>query len=334
MFRSRTLAFGEQVFLTAKYPWTVLVAPAEEMDNMDAFCPIPPFQDVATGTQPFQGMAIRYNLHSNQSNIDRSTQLQAQSYAAIQSQSVPELPEFKCSNTVYPISEGSQHSKTSSGSYDSGIQKLRRLSQEQNLLDSQAVTKSAQHNGNASFPSSRVLDHTNCAVQLKLNADITNKEVLDTINTGAIYSIHRVPAENEMYVVEIVFMTRQGAQKYVDMTRKCEDILIRNQRIVAVWSSNHVGRCEVRGVSRVIKVTGPTRGPNLARCIYLVKKCCWVDIIHQQANIVGKKREVIIEFGSYGGQAEVVYAMLLYSHEFAGHKIEFMRDPCDFPKEN
>ncbi|KAB8290038.1 hypothetical protein EYC80_010364 [Monilinia laxa] len=337
MFRPHTLKFGEHAFLTAKYPWTILVAPAEDINNMDCFCPIAPFQDVPAGAQQFQGMPMQYHSHSNRSSIDQNTQLQVQSYAAIQFQSVPQLPEFKHAKTVYPTPEGSQHSKTTSGSYDSGIKKFPRLSQEKKLLDIQDAIESAQHDDNACLPvgsSSQVLDHMNCAVKLKLNEDITDKEVLDTVHAGAIYSMRRVPVENQMSVVEIVFMTHQGAQKYVDMTRRCEDILIRNQRIVAVWSNNRVELDENRRVSRVIKVTGPIRGPNLTRCIYLVKQCCWVDIIHQQAVIADKNREIVIEFGSYAGQAEVVYATLLSNHEFAGHKIEFMRDPCDVPEED
>ncbi|RAL59683.1 hypothetical protein DID88_000316 [Monilinia fructigena] len=316
MFRSHTLEFGEHAFLTAKYPWTILIAAAKDINRMDGFCPIPPFQDVPAGAQKFQGIPIQHNSHSNQSSFDQNTQLRAQSYAAIQFQSAPVLH----SKTVYLTSEGSQHSQTTSDNYDSGIKKLRRLSQEQDLLDSQVVIESAQNNDNAGLPvgsSSRALDHMNCAVRLKLNEDITDKEVLVQFNPSAVYSMRRVPVENHMSVVEIIFMTRQGAQKYVDMTCRCEGILIRNQRIVADWSNNRVGRCENPIVSRGIKVTDPIRGLNLARCVFLVKQCCWVQIIHQQADIVGKNREIVIEFGSYAGQAEVVYATLFSNHEFA-----------------
>ncbi|QSZ35706.1 hypothetical protein DSL72_006828 [Monilinia vaccinii-corymbosi] len=334
MFRPRTLKFGEQAFLTAKHPWTVLIAPAEDVNNMNGFCPVAPFQDVPTKLLQFQGIPIHCNVHSNH----YSTPIQTNLHTAFPSHSVSVLPRSKHPNSAYPTSEASQHAETASGSTDVGLQKLRRLSQEKKLLDAQALMliESTRHDGNARLPArptSRVPEHKNCAVQLRVNQNVTRKEIFDTIRTGAIYSLSIVATHNRMSLFELVFMKRQGAQRYIDMTRHRDGILIRDQRVVAVWSLNRVGPCKKKDVSRVIKLTVPTPDYTLNRFVHYAKKCCWVDIIHRQES-VGANREMVLEFGSFAGQAEVVYAKILSDPGFARRSVEFVRDPCDVPEDS
>ncbi|ESZ91720.1 hypothetical protein SBOR_7893 [Sclerotinia borealis F-4128] len=250
-------------------------------------------------------------------------------YATSPSYSIPDLSLAK--TEVHPNLGGSHHAKNSStGSTVTGMQDVRRISADKRLLDTQAATGS-NFPPNINFPPATnplVPEHMNCSVQLKFDQNVRNQEIFDTIRTGAIYSYSRAHAENRLSIVKLIFMTRDGAQKYISTTQN-NNILIRNKRILATWSPHRVGPCGLQGVSRVLKVTGPASSFNLRTFIRYAKGCCWIDIIHQREMIVGTECEVMIEFGSFGKQAEVVWEAIMEDGELRGWRVEFLRDPCD-----
>ncbi|KAF7875322.1 hypothetical protein EAF04_002494 [Stromatinia cepivora] len=333
MFRPRTLAFGEQAFITAKYPWTVLIAQADDTNTMNGWCPDFPLREIHTQTQQWQGLPI--HVTSIRDSVEPTIAQQQLLYAGSPTDPNSEISPSGPPNPIYQTAEGSQHNKTmSADSTNSGAQKPRQLSADKDISDAHALSGSTPQDNNTTIPvgpKSPVPEHLNCAVQIKVNSIAKNQEIFNTIRTGAIYSLGRVATENRTSLIDIVFMTRSGAQKYIDMTRHREDMLIRNQRVIATWHRHRVGPCEKKDVSRVLKITGPAPGFNLRKFIRYAKSYCWVDFIHQQETFVGANCEVLVEFGSYAGQAEVICAGVLADPGLEGFRVEFLRDPCDAP---
>ncbi|KAJ8064197.1 hypothetical protein OCU04_006546 [Sclerotinia nivalis] len=336
MFRPRTLAFGEQAFITAKYPWTVLIAQAEDTNTMTGWCPAFPLREIHTQTQQWQGLPI--HVTSIRDSVEPTIAQQQQLYASSPTYPISEMSPSGPPISVYQTAEGSQHSKTiSADSTNSRTQKPHQISEEKDISYAQAVTGSSHQENNTNIPTgpkSPVPKHLNCAVQIKANSIAKTQEILNTIRTGAIYSLSRVAAENRTSLIDIIFMTRSGAQKYIDMTRNREDMLIRNKRVIATWHRQRVGPCDKQDVSRVLKITGPAAGFNLRKFIRYAKSYCWIDLINQQETFVGGNCEVVVEFGSYAGQAEVVCAGVLADPGLEGFMVEFLRDPCDVPEGN
>ncbi|KAI9646376.1 hypothetical protein NHQ30_004366 [Ciborinia camelliae] len=333
MFRPRTLAFGEQAFLTAKYPWTVLIAPAEDIYNMAGFSPAFPLREIYSPSHQWHGLPP-HNVHSNRSSIYDTEQQQL--YMTSPSYSTPEISPTGVSNRVYPAPEGSKHARTaSSGSADTGMQNPHRPPVENYPLQGQAARGPTQEINPSipAAPKSQIPEHLNCAVQLQIKQIAPDQDVFNTIHTGAIYSYSRVAISNRLSVVDLVFMTRDGAQKYIHMTRNREDMLILNKRVLAIWSKNRVAPCTRPGVSRVLKLTGPLAGCGVLGFRQYARRCGAGDVLSHRECIVGSSREMVLEFSGFRGLAELVFENVVVDPMWKAYRIEYLRDPCDVPEE-
>ncbi|CAD6439151.1 a83aa219-c653-4471-9f57-df47f5e2622a [Sclerotinia trifoliorum] len=318
MFRPRTLAFGEQAFITAKYPWTLLIARAEDTNTMTGWCPAFPLREIHTQTQQWQGLPI--HVASIRESVEPNIAQQQQLYAASPTYSISEMYVFGPSNPVYQTIEGSQHTDTTSA--DSTIpatQKPHQTSEEEGISDTQSVT-TLPHQKNASIPiepKSPVPEHLSCAVQIRVNSLAQPQEILNTIRTGAIYSLNRVSTSNHTSVINITFMTHSSAQNYITTTHNNKKLLIRNKRVAP---------CENKNVSRVLKITRPARGFNLRKFIHYARSFCGVDYVNQWDRVVVGDCEVVVEFASFEGQAAVVWEGVRADPGLRGFGVEFLRD--------
>ncbi|APA08374.1 predicted protein [Sclerotinia sclerotiorum 1980 UF-70] len=330
VFRPRTLAFGEQAFITAKYPWTVLVAQAEDINTMTSWCPAFPLREIYTQSQQWQGLPIHVN--SIRGSVEPTFAQQQHLNAGSPSYPISRTYVSRPSNTVYKALEGSKHTQTiPANGTNSGTQKTHQISEEENISDVQAVATSTHQENNTNIPiesNSPIPEHLNCAIQIKVPSLATPQEILNTIRTGAIYSLNRVATSNHTSLIDIILMTHSSAQNYITTTRNNENLLIRNKRVIATWHPKPTGPREKKNVSRVLKITGPAEAFNLRKFIRYARSFCWVDCVNQWERVVGGECEVVVEFGSFRGQAEVVLEGVRADPGLLGFRVEFLRDPC------
>lgn len=342
MFLPQSLGPGEQAFLTAKNPWIVLLAMAEDTAGMTGLSPTFPMREIYV-SQLVWGMPNQHvsrNTGSSDFNTQRQAQLYASSATNSPATSVPEVASPCNQKQEYSTPEGGQHTETSSGpdAPDPGMEQLQRREAEKTEQYAQIALASPHVEAMPdTFPSAtnpQIPENMNCAIQLKFPQRATNKDVIDTIRAGAIYSYHRSAApEPYTSLVGLIFMTGSGAEKYMNQIQSNVGIHIHNKRIIASWSEVRVGPCTQQNVSRVLKVTAPVKGNDLNKLIRFVKTCCWVDIVGKRERVKddGEKsvREMVIEFAGYREQAETVARVAMEKKGKMGWRVEFLRDPCE-----
>lgn len=195
-------------------------------------------------------------------------------------------------------------------------------------------------------------DNTSLFLQ-KLPLDVNLKEILALVKHDRVFQVSIVPnrGQHKHGAVRLIFMTREGAQAFMDDVSSIDGLYIIRKaqanwklekiwRITAVWDRDTVGRgllwYAALNKSRVVSITGPRQ--DLISAQHLLSYLD--DFVHYQLveaptenRLPNDEVQFVFHFAMTRAQAdaaEMSWKKFFHDKGRSAHvKIKFLPDPCE-----
>ncbi|KAE8447766.1 hypothetical protein EG329_010160 [Mollisiaceae sp. DMI_Dod_QoI] len=256
----------------------------------------------------------------------------------IVSEENPDFAEIAKSLSEYKKTKGIHHPNTGKRVADAPFRPSRMVQEEtagfsQPAEDHQYLgdTKSKSYTSQIRD----LADDVNCCLWVTmLPPDVSEKEFLAVIDTGAVFAVH-INQPNPTHpccAAKLVFMKHTAAVAFLIKCNSQGGIRIRGNRIRAIWNTHGYMDYDSPEKSRVLRIRGPTKFMNKMFWERYFKACAVYQISHTTTIGAERPSESILEvgFARLDGQAETMYHAIRKEKLFKGiFWVEYSRDPCD-----
>jgi hypothetical protein len=179
----------------------------------------------------------------------------------------------------------------------------------------------------------------NCAVRIhSIHPQASVWELLNTIKTGKIYSVNRLPPQLGLYptaAADVKFLVHKAAREYINEASS-KGIFIRGSRIRVCWNRNRVKPAAdaVHKESRVLRFTGPEEKLSIQILEHLFGQYFKFELVDSKSWRSGRGWKTFeLAFESIHPQAS--WARRVFNEHFVDtgasgeFKVCFGPDPCD-----
>ncbi|EDN98450.1 hypothetical protein SS1G_13309 [Sclerotinia sclerotiorum 1980 UF-70] len=183
------------------------------------------------------------------------------------------------------------------------------------------------------------LDHENCSVRIhKIPPEASHCEIFALITHGKVFSFNYIrPVENLFThaAADLVFLTREAAEKFLHDAKFGHGLFIRGHRITVLWNRIKILPAEGRyeKMSRVVRIKGPA--DNLSEKILeeFFRSKFEFDLITGKEWFQWDGSKIVeLAFSSIRSQSEsAVKSFNIYINQNmpnAGYRIWYALDPC------
>ncbi|KAJ8064199.1 hypothetical protein OCU04_006548 [Sclerotinia nivalis] len=186
------------------------------------------------------------------------------------------------------------------------------------------------------------LDHENCSVRIhKIPPEASHCEIFALITHGKVFSFNYIrPVENLFThaAADLVFLTREAAEKFLHDAKFGHGLYIRGQRIMVMWNRIKVLPAEGRyeKMSRVVRIKGPADNISVKILEEFFRSKFEFDLITGKEWYQWDGSKIVeLAFSSIRSQSEsAVKSFNLYINQnmpTAGYRIWYALDPCSKP---
>ncbi|CAD6439155.1 30be0fe3-e1c3-4c91-9e62-8ff8e81ba769 [Sclerotinia trifoliorum] len=186
------------------------------------------------------------------------------------------------------------------------------------------------------------LDHENCSVRIhKIPPEASHCEIFALITHGKVFSFNYIrPVENLFThaAADLVFLTREAAEKFLHDAKFGHGLYIRGQRITVMWNKIKVLPAEGRygKMSRVVRIKGPAENISVKILEEFFRSKFEFDLITGKEWFQWDGSKIVeLAFSSIRSQSEsAVKSFNIYISQNmpdAGYRIWYALDPCSKP---
>lgn len=179
---------------------------------------------------------------------------------------------------------------------------------------------------------SNLNDQLNCALFLRnIPASCTLQRFFDSIDTGAVYSLHVMPPTGQYATcaAKLTFMNPESAAMYMQKIQ--QGVLFDGYRLQGVYNNREGYLRNTMTLSRVICVEGPEEMMSIDfwyRYFSQVSVFQWDRVFAGPSATPGKKR-LEFRFARVNGQAQTCLQQIQQQEEFVGLvSVGYVVDPC------
>ncbi|ESZ89620.1 hypothetical protein SBOR_9996 [Sclerotinia borealis F-4128] len=183
------------------------------------------------------------------------------------------------------------------------------------------------------------LDHENCSVRIhNIPAKASHSEIFGVVTHGKVFSFNYIPAVENVFAhaaADLVFLTREAAEYFINDAKFGRGLYIRDQKIKVLWNRVKVLPAEGRyeRMSRVVRIKGPANGFSVEILVRFFRSKFVFDLITSDEWVQWDGCKIIeLAFSSIRSQSEsAMKSFKLYVNQNmpnAGYHIWYAPDPC------